>query len=308
MSQRVVLASEVPALEALGAAGALDFVDGGARLATGARVERIEAVPGRTLLRVPLPGTPDAQGRRLELPRGAGTGWLRAHVYERGALSRFASRWGAPPSSSPAARRWNLLCRLRAQGVGAPRPLALLEAGRGLGQVSVCVEAELAGFEPLPRWLARARGAARGRGLRALGLALAALDRSGVRLARARAERVLVQSDLEGDADDDCAALAIARLREERGLWRERGLGRARLPAVAFDDLEGARLQRAPTPSERLAFAARLNEDLRRTGGVHLSQREGLHVLAAGGLARDLVCMGASPFRPGSRATPPGRA
>jgi hypothetical protein len=301
MAQRVVLASEVPTLEALGAAGALDFQDGGARLATGARVQRLQAEPGRTLLRVPLPGTPDASGRRLELPRGAGTGWLRAHVYERGALSRFASRWGAPPSSSPAARRWNLLCHLRAQGVGAPRPLALLEAGRGLRQVSVCVEAELAGFEPLPRWLARARGAARGRGLRSVGLALAALDRSGVRLARGRAEHVLVQSDLEADADDDCAALSIARLREESGLWRDRGLARARLPAVAFDDLDGARLRRQVAAAERCDFVSRLGDDLRRNCGLVLTRREELHVLAACGW-RD-AAVGGSSAGAGSRGS-----
>lgn len=240
MSSRVVLAPDVPELAALGAAAPEDFLADGARLATGARVERLERTPGHTLLRVPLPGTPDATGQRVELPRGAGTGWLRVHVYERGPLTRLGSRWGAPPSSSPAARRWNLLCHLRAQGVGAARPLALLEAGRGLGQLSVCVEAELTGFVPLRTWLASARGEARERGLRALGLALAALERSGVRPPRPSIQGVLVADDLEA-GDDDCAALAIQRLRDERAQWAERGLERARLPAIAFDDLEGAR-------------------------------------------------------------------
>lgn len=283
MSARVVLSPEVPELGALGAAGADDFLDGGARLTTGARSECLDRRPGYALLRVPLPGTPDAQGRRLELPRGAGTGWLRVHVFERGPLSRWGARWGAPVSSSPAARRWNLLCHLRAQGVGAPRPLALLESSRGLRQLSVCVEAELEGFETLPRWLARARGAARGRGLRALGLALAALDRSGVRLAQARGAGVWVSEDLEA-GQDDCAALAIARLREEHGHWRARGLTRARLPAVAFDDLEGARLRGKPTPGQRLSFALALREDLRESSGCSLSARESRLVFAAAGL------------------------
>ena len=249
MPSRVVLSPDVPELAALGASAAEDFLERGARLATGVRVEPLEQAAGRTLLRVPLPGTPDADGRRVEPPRGAGTGWLRVHVYERGPLARLGSRWGSPPSSSPAARRWNLLCHLRAQGVGAPRPLALLESARGLGQLSVCVEAELSGFEPWPSWLAHARGEARERGLRALGLALAALERSGVRLARPSPSGVLVHDDLEA-GDDDCAALAIQRLRDEHAQWRERGLDRARLPAIAFDDLDGARLARGALPRE----------------------------------------------------------
>ncbi|HVS19069.1 MAG TPA: hypothetical protein VMT18_10755, partial [Planctomycetota bacterium] len=65
MSARVVLAPEVPELTALGASAAEDFLAGGARLATGARVERLESGSERTLLRVPLPGTPDASGRRV---------------------------------------------------------------------------------------------------------------------------------------------------------------------------------------------------------------------------------------------------
>jgi hypothetical protein len=283
MSARVVLSPEVPELDALGAAQLEDFLDGGARLVTGARVERLEGGRGRTLLRVPLPGTPDAGGRRIEAPRGAGTGWLRVSVYQRGPLSRWGSRWGAPVSSSPAARRWNLLCHLRANGVGAPQPLALLERSRGLRQLSVCVEAELAGFDPLPAWVARARGGARARGLRALGLALSALDRSGVRLARACAAGVLVADDPQA-GDEDCAALAIARLREEHGHWSARGLTRARLPAIAFDDLEGARLRGPPTPRQRLSFALSLREDLRAYPYGALSARESRIAFADAGL------------------------
>ena len=147
---RLSLDPQVPDLSALGARGIEDFLDGGRGLVTARRVELLSSEPRRSLLRVPLPGTPDSSGQRLEPPRGAGTGWLRVHVFESRAVELLRARLSAPPSTSPAARRWNLLCHLRAQGVGAPRPMALLEERRGLGSISVCVEAELSSADLAP--------------------------------------------------------------------------------------------------------------------------------------------------------------
>lgn len=235
---------EVPGLLALGARAASDFLEVGRGLEMGARAQPLRAAAGRCVYRVPLPGTPDASGVRRELPRGAGTGWLRIHVWSGGPLERLRARLSAPRSTSPAARRWNLACHLRGQGVLAPRPLAMIELGGEARGASILVERELEGFEPLPSWLARARGEERANGLEALGLALAALARSGVKLANARAEGVLLR------AAEGCEGPGLA------------GLPSSRLPAVAFEDLDGARLGRPLGPRRARTWLERLERTL----------------------------------------------
>jgi len=267
MADRVHLAPHVPDLAALGASGLEDFLEGCRGLATGERAWHRLRSGGRSFVRVPLPGTPDSEGRRRELPRGAGTGWLQVHTWRSGPLELARERLRAPRSSSPAARRWNLACHLLAHGVGAPRPLALLERGAGLSTTSILVEAELERFEPLPRWLERRRGdAQRRRGLRALGLALSALFRCGAWLPHCEAADLLIAEDAPAGGweggESDCAVAALARLQGEQAGWRERGLRRAHLPAVAFAGLDEGQLCAAIPTRRRLRWLLALESTL----------------------------------------------
>ncbi len=257
------LAPDVPDLAALGARGIEDFFSGCKALATGARASEPVRRGARTSVRVPLPGTPDASGRRLELPRGAGTGWLTVHTWSSGPLDLVRERLRAPHSSSPAARRWNLACHLLGCGVGAPRPLALLERASGARTESVLVEAELEGLAPLPRWLAaNAPGLERSRGLRALALGLAALLRSGAWLGACTAEDVLIGSGAASCADQ---LADLAR-------WRAREVVRAGLPAVGFTGLDGGVLRANLGARRRLAWLGALESSL--PSSAQLSERE----------------------------------
>jgi hypothetical protein len=263
MSETLRLAPEVPDLSALGARGFDDFLEGCRALATGARAGAPERRGARTSVRVPLPGTPDASGRRLELPRGAGTGWLAVHSWSSGPLELVRARLRAPHSSSPAARRWNLACHLLASGVGAPRPLALLERAAGARVESVLVEVELEGLEPLPRWLARTpAGLERTRGLRALGLGLAALVRSGAWLPECAAEDVALGA----------AAGACGEQLADLARWKARDVVRAGLPAVGFVGLDGGTLRGNLNARRRLAWLTALERSL--PSGVALCERE----------------------------------
>ena len=132
-ASRVQLAPGVPALESLGVSGPEELLcPGGAPERTGVRVRNAggDALRGdspgprdRAILRFPLPGTPDDEGRLGGRPGEVGTGWVvlsRWHSPSLVALLR--SRFTAPRSSSLAEREWNLLCRLLDHGVGVPPP------------------------------------------------------------------------------------------------------------------------------------------------------------------------------------------
>jgi len=263
MPDALRLAPDVPDLAALGARGIEDFFGGCKSLATGARASEPVRRSARTSVRVPLPGTPDASGRRLELPRGAGTGWLTVHTWSSGPLELVRERLRAPHSSSPAARRWNLACHLLASGVGAPRPLALLERTSGAHVESVLVELELEGLAPLPRWLAATPpGLERARGLRALALGLAALLRSGAWLGACKGHDVLI-----GSGGASCAEQLADLAR-----WRARDVVQAGLPAVGFTGLEGGVLRASVRPRRRLAWLRAVESSLPHS--AQLTNRE----------------------------------
>ena len=110
-----------PRLSGLGALG-VECVsqllgDGGAPLQ---RAEQLASIGSRERLRFPLPGTPERPGAGLTgEPEGAGTGWVVLERWRHAPLrSLFRSRLTSPRSASLAERRWNLLCHLRAHGVG----------------------------------------------------------------------------------------------------------------------------------------------------------------------------------------------
>jgi len=293
----VRLAPDLPDLAALGAEGPEALLAGGAGLVTGDRAEVLRAEGVYTHVRVPRPGTPDASGKRRELPGGAGTGWMRLHLWRDVPLEVVRARLSAPRSTSHAARRWNLACHLLASGVVAPRPLALVERTRGLRTTSVMVEAELEGFEPLPRWLARMpAGPARTRGLRSIALALGALLRSGASLRGCRAEDVLLADD--EPALSDCGVERLAALQADLARWRARGLVRARLPAVAFAGLDRGTLRADLAAEQRLAWLAGLERGLEPDSRPRSRERARL---ALGALA-DLGSGRATPVRQACRA------
>lgn len=245
---------------------------------------------GEQHLRLPLPGTPGADGRRLEPPRGSGTGWLHLHRYAAGGARALAARLTAPRSSSLAARHWNLICHLRAQGVGAPELVLLGEAAGGPGHSghsarsgqwgSFLVTRELAGFTPLSELLADSvsevlRGRRRALILRSVGLALRGLFRSGAWLPELGLAEILVQVTESTDTDA-CGLRELESLREDGRTLRALGLRRRRLPAVAFTGFRRGRLLTAIGPRRRARLLASLAEGL--PAGV--SRREQLAVFA----------------------------
>lgn len=228
------LAPDVPDLAALGAREVEDLLCDPPRVETAARLERVGSA-----WRVPLPGTADRDGRQHERPRGAGTGHLFLHRYGAG-VAALRARITHPRSASLAARHWNLICHLQANGVTTPQLAALVERpGAVTSSASALLTRELEGFTTLRQWLASERdGASRARGLEALRLAFAALLRCGAWLPRTSLDNVRIQTR----DSEDCAALQIANLGTEQAILRERGLVRARLPSIAFTQFADGRL------------------------------------------------------------------
>jgi hypothetical protein len=228
----VRLAPDVPDLAALGAACPEDLLADPPHVVTASRIERVG-----TLWRVPLPGTPDREGRQQEKPRGAGTGQLYVHRYG-GGWPALRARLSHPRSTSLAARHWNIACHLQANGVTTPQLVALIEQPGALAApLSVLITRELEGFVSLRTWLGSPLdSAARERGLESLARALEAVERCGVSLPGATLDNVLLQAR----ASDDCVALQLTNLGSEQAILRERGLVRSRLPTIAFTNLRDA--------------------------------------------------------------------
>jgi hypothetical protein len=196
------------------------------------RLERLEQSASRTRWRFPLPGTSDARGNLTGRPGPLGTGWLWLTVF-RGRLGELLrARCTHPRSASLAEREWNLLCWLRAHGVGTPEPLLVGARGSGFvaGRSFLLVRAPEDAF-PLPRWLRTdGIGAERERGLVALGAALARLVRARVELPR------LAAGDLWLTPGQGCEA-------------GEPGPPKNRLPGVSIVAVRGGRLRRGADPA-----------------------------------------------------------
>ena len=177
------LAPDLADLASLGADCFEDLMGWTGGLVGEARAELVAEGEDWKLWRVPLPGTPDEDGKVTERPQGSGTGWVRVKRFEGGGLgSAIRTRLGQPRSSSFAAREWNLLCRLRERGVPTQEPLAVGEVSAPIfSSASVLVTRELESVLPMDAWL-RERGDERSRArlTRALGVFFRRLFSAGV--------------------------------------------------------------------------------------------------------------------------------
>lgn len=232
----------VPDLAALGASSFDDLMGrAGGRLETEDRGTVVHRTARHLVLRLPLPGTPDAQGRVHERPRGAGTGWVYLTRYVGGRVSeRLDARLSAPRSTSFAARDWNLICHLRGAGVGTPEPLAMGEVVRPVfSRTSFLMTRALDDMQPLPEWLVKHTGTdERRHAALALGLFLGRLVGSRVHLPWLEAAHLYLSAAGSADSphveDDACAARKIAAL--------VRGPEPELIPGAVFRELPGVAL------------------------------------------------------------------
>lgn len=272
---RLKLGRGVPGIEALGAEHPADLLEPVGRLIGWGRSEQIDDGSGDSLLRFPLPGTPDATGRVHEAPRGAGTGHAFLRIYRRGHWESLRARFTHPRSTSPAEREWNLACYLRSSGVGTPELLAVGSVDGGLySRRCFLVTRELDGMVPLSRWLREnVNPEARELGLEALRLALLKFTASGMGLPALRAHDVYISyrvSDPTGAADTheaDCAAKAIGALVEESQL-RSKGTIK-RMPSIVVANLQNGRILAPGAMASNAAL-----EDLRNDMADALSDTE----------------------------------
>lgn len=247
-----LLAPGLPDLAALGARDGRELLGLGVALAGEETAELVARDPSSRTLRIALPGTPDATGRRRGLPRGAGTGFVRLRRFQGVSLGRaLAARFTRPCSSSLAAREWNLICHLRAQGVGTPEPLAMGPRDAPFfARRSFLVTRELKGAEPLPARIARKLEPSARRALaRAFGLVLRRVFDAGVWIPRLSPSEVLV-SERE---DEACGAAEPAALA---------GLARSRLPAIFLVGFDGGRILPSIDVSRRLFWLERFAKEL----------------------------------------------
>jgi len=241
-------------LGALGVADAEVLLAGDARRLERAR--ELSTAPGARRLAFALPGTADLRGNLTGRPGELGTGWvwLTSHRPALGPLLR--ARFGTPRSASLAEREWNVLCLLRAAGVGTPEPLCVGALGHGLvARRSFLVVRALEDAFPFPRWLATdGLGAERARGLQALGALLARLARTGLVLPALAPEHLWVTPSGSGECETEGP-----------------GLRKNKLPGVFVADVQGARRARSPDEPKRVLAAA-----LARVAGLEAREREGL--------------------------------
>jgi len=199
------------------------------------RLEPRGAGAQRSRWRFPLPGSPDSRGNLTGEPGALGTGFVWLTVYRGGLRELLRARFTHPRSTSLAEREWNLLCRLRAHGVGTPEPILVGARGEGLfvTRSFLLVRAPEGAF-PLPRWLRTdGIGPEREHGLESLGRTLANLQRSGVVLPHLSAEHLWLTPSGSGECETEAAG----------------GLRKNKLPGVAVVDVQGGRMggRRSPT-------------------------------------------------------------
>ena len=228
-TERLKWASGPAELAALGLKSAeLLFAPG---QALSPRYEALEsAEPGVRRARFPLPGTSDVHGNLTGRPGALGTGWVWLTAYSGDLRALLRARWTAPRSASRAEREWNLLCALRARGVGTCEPLLVGARGSGLvsGHSFILVR-EPEGAFPFPRWLRTdGHGAERALGLEAVARALQQLLRSEIVLADLMPEDLLLTPSGSGECEADAQG----------------GLRKNKFPGVTFARVAHGRFER----------------------------------------------------------------
>jgi hypothetical protein len=232
-----------------------------------ARLERareLPAAPGTRRFEFALPGTPDARGNLVGRPGELGTGFLWLTSYASPLAPTLRARFTTPPSASLAERDWNVLCLLRAAGVGTSEPLCVGAAGNGLvARRSFLLVRALADSFPLARWLASdGHGAERARGLAALGGMLANLVRARWLLPQLAGEHLWLTPSGSGACESEGP-----------------GLRKNRLPGVSLSEVRGARQVSSAAP-----ILAALERALASVAG--LTPEERAQVLARAADAR----------------------
>ena len=274
---RLRLAPELPSVKALG------LHDPNALLEDPLpqdRAERLVSDGGFERWRFPLPGTPLAPGGPMtERPQGAGTGWVRLERWRGGTWrTRWSARFSAPRSASLAERHWNLLCLLRAHGIGTQEPWAVGAVEGGLfAPASFLVTRE---FETPTRRLSDLLGGDEELDLGLLASAMAAtfraLETARLVLPRLGPRNVWVQFGDHAHDEGDCGLQQIATWREDRALG---GLARDPRPAILLADVRGGRVRtRGVEPSvsravERLDLGLTGLEPAARDRGKELVDR-----------------------------------
>jgi hypothetical protein len=253
----------VPGLEALGAASIEELAGVGGAFAMEARARIVAEDEESVLLRVPLPGTPEAGARfsaLTALPRGAGTGFVFVRRYRSvQARSFFLARFTHPRSASLAVREWNLLCRLRSDGIATPEPMAVgaVAASGAWGEQraalfarrSVLVTRELDRTLPAAEWLAEPRTLGERRiAVRALGTLLQRLHRSCVDLPKLAWKHVRL-TESGGCGDSVTSALAVA------------GFARKKALEAAVTSVRGGRIRARPSKRALARTLRRLHEE-----------------------------------------------
>lgn len=253
----------MPGIESLGARTFDDFF----RAPGESGFERAALVargPGLDSVCYPLPGTPDASGRFRGRPLGVGTGSVRLRRFTHASLREIArTRFTHPRSTSVAEREWNLLCHLRAFGVGTEEPLAV---GRGAGSVfaqrSFLATRELEDVRALDVCAVEEKDPqARAVIARALGLALERVFRSNTWLPELAVQTIVeIKSPHAAGAGEPCVARQIAVLKNPiaRDEPPVRGLRWGRLPEIAFLDVHGGRIVFEITLAQRVHVLAAL--------------------------------------------------
>lgn len=259
MKQVLQFGPGVPGREALGGRSLEDFLGTGSSLEEEDRSVKLEESATREVLRYPLPGTPREDGKLTGSPRGAGTGWVRLIRYRgAGFLEALRARFTEPCSRSLAEREWNLLCRLRGEGVGTPEPLAVGSTGGGFARRSFLVTRELENVDSLEDWLrANPKGEFRRQGLVALAAALRRLLHSGVHLPGLGSNSIFVARPKEICSDSE------EPVREKR---------MRRLPAVYLTETTGGVLGELPEGREAARRISRIHATLRHP--EQLGERE----------------------------------
>ncbi|MFT5289025.1 MAG: hypothetical protein ACI8QS_001205 [Planctomycetota bacterium] len=251
------LAPDLPSFDSLGVSSPGVLLDE-ERPLDRARLVASEGAFERLLL--PLPGTPlEPGGSMTESPRGAGTGWVQLDRWRRVPLGTLLGlRFGNPRSSSVADRQWNLLCHLRAQGIGTPEPLAVGARGKGLvcrdsflvtrafEEGTVSLDQLVAGGdqgEPSPDAMEHAAKALIVV-LRALGDARVNLPELDARGFWLRFSPHVHDPKIEADKDAGCGLSQLASWRADRAMA---GLSRDPRPAVFVSNVGGGRLLSRPS-------------------------------------------------------------